>query len=241
MATNSAINTANPIAVASGGTGDATLTAYAVLCGGTSSTGPVQSIASVGTSGQVLTSNGAGALPTFQSFTGSLALLQTQDASSSASLDFTTGFSTNYTNYLVTIRNLTAGTAAAQLYMKVTTDGGSNWLGGTGYTSGVNYNALNSTTLTNGNTSAGAQFRLTGTGISTSAPGYGADIWCMNVNTGGVMSIVGQCSFLPNGGTYSYGTIVGYNSGSLTVDGFQFLMSSGNISTGTISVYGLVK
>jgi len=36
------------------------------LTGGTTSTGAFQSIASVGTSGQVLTSNGAGALPTFQ-------------------------------------------------------------------------------------------------------------------------------------------------------------------------------
>lgn len=55
-----------PVTVANGGTGDTSLTAYAVLTGGTTSTGAVQSIASVGTSGQVLTSNGAGALPTFQ-------------------------------------------------------------------------------------------------------------------------------------------------------------------------------
>jgi len=55
-----------PVAVSQGGTGDTSLTAYAVLTGGTTSTGAVQSIASVGTSGQVLTSNGAGALPTFQ-------------------------------------------------------------------------------------------------------------------------------------------------------------------------------
>jgi hypothetical protein len=52
--------------VAGGGTGVASLTTYAVICGGTTTTGAVQSIASVGTSGQVLTSNGAGALPTFQ-------------------------------------------------------------------------------------------------------------------------------------------------------------------------------
>lgn len=44
----------------------ATFTAYAVITGGTTSGGSLQSIASVGTSGQVLTSNGAGALPTFQ-------------------------------------------------------------------------------------------------------------------------------------------------------------------------------
>jgi len=56
-----------PLPVSDGGTGRTSATAYGVLCGGTTSTGAHQSIASVGTSGQVLTSNGAGALPTFQS------------------------------------------------------------------------------------------------------------------------------------------------------------------------------
>lgn len=54
------------IAVADGGTGRSSQTAYAVLCGGTSTTSAQQSVASVGTAGQVLTSNGAGALPSFQ-------------------------------------------------------------------------------------------------------------------------------------------------------------------------------
>jgi hypothetical protein len=44
-----------------------------VLCGGTTSTGAYQSIASVGTAGQILTSNGAGALPTFQAAGGGFA------------------------------------------------------------------------------------------------------------------------------------------------------------------------
>lgn len=54
------------VAVADGGTGRSSHTAYAVICGGTTATDAQQSIASVGTSGQVLTSNGASALPTFQ-------------------------------------------------------------------------------------------------------------------------------------------------------------------------------
>lgn len=54
-----------PVSVANGGTGVVTFTAYAVLCGGTTSTGPLQSIASVGTSGQALKSGGAAALPSF--------------------------------------------------------------------------------------------------------------------------------------------------------------------------------
>tara|TARA_R110000822_G_scaffold66650_2_gene162622 strand:+ start:2475 stop:3257 length:783 start_codon:yes stop_codon:yes gene_type:complete len=60
----------NATPVANGGTGAATATAYAVQCGGTTSTGAHQSIASVGTAGQVLTSNGASALPTFQASVG---------------------------------------------------------------------------------------------------------------------------------------------------------------------------
>jgi hypothetical protein len=63
----------NALPVSAGGTGVSSNTAYAVLCGGTTSTNPIQSIASVGTTGQVLTSNGAGALPTMQTITSFVA------------------------------------------------------------------------------------------------------------------------------------------------------------------------
>lgn len=55
------------VPVADGGTGRSSHTAYAVICGGTSSTNAQQSVASLGTAGQVLTSQGAGALPTWTS------------------------------------------------------------------------------------------------------------------------------------------------------------------------------
>ncbi len=53
----------------------ATLTQYAVVCGDSASKN-VQTIASVGNAGEVLTSNGAGALPSFQSASGGLAGLR---------------------------------------------------------------------------------------------------------------------------------------------------------------------
>lgn len=55
--------------VANGGTGLSTTTAYSVVFTGTTSTGAFQASAGPGTSGQILTSNGAGALPTFQTST----------------------------------------------------------------------------------------------------------------------------------------------------------------------------
>jgi hypothetical protein len=56
--------------VAGGGTGIATTTAYSVVFTGTTATGAFQASAGPGTSGYVLTSNGAGALPTFQAGSG---------------------------------------------------------------------------------------------------------------------------------------------------------------------------
>src|ERR1700678_2371845 len=57
---------AGTLSVAGGGTGDTSFTAYSVITGGTTSTGALQSVSGVGTSGQVLTSNGPAALPTWQ-------------------------------------------------------------------------------------------------------------------------------------------------------------------------------
>jgi hypothetical protein len=62
----SSLTLGTDLPVTEGGTGASSQTAYAVLAGGTTSTGAYQSVASVGSSGEVLTSNGAGALPTFQ-------------------------------------------------------------------------------------------------------------------------------------------------------------------------------
>lgn len=54
------------VVVADGGTGVSSITAYGVLCGGTTTTGAIQPLASLGTAGSRLTSAGAGALPSFK-------------------------------------------------------------------------------------------------------------------------------------------------------------------------------
>lgn len=58
----------NAVTVAEGGTGKSSLTAYALLAGGTTATGDIQQV-TTGTSGQVLVSNGSSALPSFQTLT----------------------------------------------------------------------------------------------------------------------------------------------------------------------------
>lgn len=56
----------SPVSVANGGTANTTFTPYAVLCAGTTATGAFQNVSGVGSAGQILTSNGAAALPTWQ-------------------------------------------------------------------------------------------------------------------------------------------------------------------------------
>lgn len=60
----------SPLTVAQGGTGATSFTAYSVILGGTTSTGALQNVSGLGSSGQVLTSNGAGAAPTWQASGG---------------------------------------------------------------------------------------------------------------------------------------------------------------------------
>jgi hypothetical protein len=72
------LNVTTDVAVQYGGTGRSDATEYAVICGGTTTTGAHQSIASVGTAAQVLTSNGPGALPTFQAAAGGSSPTTTQ-------------------------------------------------------------------------------------------------------------------------------------------------------------------
>jgi hypothetical protein len=64
------VNLANGVTgtlpVGNGGTNNTTFTAYSVICAGTTATGAFQNVSGLGSSTQVLTSNGAGALPTWQ-------------------------------------------------------------------------------------------------------------------------------------------------------------------------------
>lgn len=110
--TNTLLDTGTvPIPVPDGGTGVASTTAYAVVCGGTSSTAALQPVASVGSAGQVLTSNGAGNLPTFQAAGGGGGLTWNNQASSSVTMAVSNAYWTNNGASLVTY---TLPTTAAQ-------------------------------------------------------------------------------------------------------------------------------
>lgn len=237
---------AGTLPVANGGTGVATATAYALIAGGTTGAGALQSIASVGTSGQVLKSNGAGALPTFQNEAGAFVLIQTQTASASAAVDFISGLNdTSYDSFLIRLDSVKAATDDVGLVMRVGTGGGPTY-----QTSGYHYVLdrvrAGSATPAITQSTTGTYLTLTETGGTTglgNAAGekFTGEIvfadpessdFCEFSYRGQYGLALGESGSVVGGGRYN-------TAGAITA--IRFLMTSGNIASGRFSLYGLKK
>src|ERR1700678_362442 len=150
--------------VAVGGTGNTTFTAYSVICAGTTATGTFQNVSGLGSSGQILTSNGASALPTWQSAgAGAGAVgwnyITSATASNSATLNFDALFSSTYSQYMFVFNNLIPATNEVYFSANLGTGGTPTWVT-SGYSSNqyvTNYNA----TATTGSNTGGATGAIT--------------------------------------------------------------------------------
>lgn len=143
LTTDSAVN------VTQGGTGATSFTAYAVLCGGTTSTSALQPVASVGTSGQVLTSNGPSALPTFQTPTyQGITLGTAQNSTSGSTIDFTSIPSTAKEITIMLSEVSTNGTG--DIYIQLGDSGGVETTGYLGASTSLGASSVTSSNLTTG-------------------------------------------------------------------------------------------
>lgn len=133
------------VSVAKGGTGNTSTTAYAVQCGGTTSTGAHQPVASVGTAGQVLTSNGASALPSFQNPSAGGLTEGTEVATTSGTAHAFTGLPAGIRRIIFALREVsTNGSSLVQVQLST---GGifktSGYIGGSGdYVPTANFTSL---------------------------------------------------------------------------------------------------
>ena len=173
------------LTVAGGGTGVTTLTtAYAPVCAGTTATGAVQ-VASTGlsTSGYVLTSNGASALPSFQAAAGGatpdFTFVSTSSATPGASTFDVTGLTAN--NYLLIVQNFRPTGSGNDLQMQVGTGGGPTIITTNYVYGGI---ALTHGGLVSGTNTSGASYMLLDTnsdGLFGTLPGNNAFIYVNNV------------------------------------------------------------
>ena len=168
-----------------------------------------------------------------------LTLIATRTASTSASLEFTSVLSTNWSTYYVSIRNLVPASNTVDLNITFSNDNGSTYLS-------TNYkyaylNQMTSGTLValGSNSSSACQIA---TNISNaSATSLDADIYFYNLNTTTYPSYYkGRLTHYQTDGSGNYNSPVGGMNTDLTgIDAMKFAYSTGNITSGTIYLYGV--
>lgn len=205
------------VTVPGGGTGDTTFSAYAPICGGTTTVGALQSAASgISNSGYVLTSTGSSSVPTFQAVS---------DSSSIHTIDADSGSMTP-TSGTVTISGGTTGLTTTATASTMDLTGTLNvGHGGTGDTSFTTYSPIFGGTTTTGalqSSSTGQSntgYVLTSTGASSlptfqNVSSSGAII-TIDCNTGSASPTAGVINLTTSTGR-AYGTAV-FTAGSNSI------------------------
>ncbi len=227
-----------------GGTGASSFTAYSVLCAGTTSAGIFQNVSGVGSSTNVLTSNGAGALPTWQAAPGDkLVKIQAITASNQATVEFDSKFSSTYDVYMFTFTNVIPVTNNVIFYSQLGTGGTPTWTT-SGYKWQSEINVAGSVFLLN--STSDAQIVLNqnqGTyGANSSFSGMNGYLYIIGTNnTSNFGTGVGQLGYITATTQYCATSNVSFYVGAATYTSVKFYFSSGNVSSGTITMYGLAK
>jgi len=159
-------------------------------------------------------------------------LLNTLTAASSATLADTTSMTSAYSSYEIILINVVPATATVQLMLQVHS-------GGTFPTTAYICNSA----LFSGNTVTSATpttfIPLSHTSVVNSTPGISGKILVSSVNTSG-LHMWNYAGTQTQTGIAVFPFIsTGFWNSAAAIDGFQILFSSGNITSGTVKIYGL--
>jgi hypothetical protein len=198
--------------------------------------------------------SGAAALPTWRTPVGadgaSKVLLAIYTPSAAASVDITSVLSSTYDTYEIEVQHLVPVTDAVSLFVRFDTSNGASFdAGATDYivaSRGLNSGGTSEDASSGGTTAIRVSGGTTGIGNTASLGGLNGLIRVCNVNTtSGQKHLEFTTSYYTTGGALiSMNGAGASNSATLrdaAVNAVQLLMSSGNISSGTIRVWGIRK
>lgn len=172
---------------------------------------------------------------------GGLVYLDTQTASNSAALIFTTGFSDTYDNYLLILTGILAASGTANLGFQISNDGGSSWLASTNYSWDI-YTASGGSVT--GSTSSGTDRGLIALNLNSSAGQTVSGIIRFNNlrSAANYKETWAQMTGLDHSSALTTWTSdsLSQDNGNKT-NGIKILMSSGNIALGKGQLYGIAQ
>lgn len=181
---------------------------------------------------------------------GSLTFISKQTASSSANISFTSGINSTYKEYIFYFVNMHPATDIAEFQFNMSIDGGSN------------YNVTKTTTLFKARLAENDSIQELGYEAGSDlaqSTNYQSFTYAgirneNDASLNGVLRIfnpssntfvkhfISECNYMSKSGTTSvtYNSfIAGYGNTTSSVDAIDFKMSSGNIDSGDIILFGL--
>lgn len=170
-----------------------------------------------------------------------MVLLEQHTASSSGSLDFTTFISSSYDSYVFKLQNILPATSTDDFWIRFGTGGGPTWDTGANYTwaYGQNSQIPNATNL---GTAGDGKFKIGNSLSNTSTDGASGEIDIFDpLSTSSHKLLSGRLANVDSSGNFVQVHVAGRYVSTTAVTGVRFLFSSGNIASGTIRVYGLLK
>ena len=192
-----------------------------------------------GDDGQVLTSTGAGSPPAFEDAGGGGAwnIIGTSVASDSATID-QTGLSSTYDTYAIALSDIRSASDSVNGWLRLGDSSGID-SGASDYK--FNYsNRSTDGTLTEGIDAADPQMLLISNFGNATGEG-GGGLFYLHCPTDGVTfpHISGHYSVTATDGSVRGGLSFGRRSTVIAVDRVQFLLSSGNVTSGRMTVWGI--
>jgi hypothetical protein len=176
-----------------------------------------------------------------------LVLLEQHTASNSAALNFTGSISSTYDEYVIEILNLTPATNAASALLQFSTNAGSSYDSGTNYAHQA-FRWINSSQAAAGANSGATSITIDGGGgvdklnNTASNGGLCGTFHLFNpLSSSAYKLLTGQTTFYSSGSLWDGASVAAQYLSTSAVNAFSISMSSGNITSGTVRVYGIAK
>jgi hypothetical protein len=158
-----------------------------------------------------------------------LTFLATADAASDATIDFTAFDNALYDSYLFTFANLESVNDLVTLQCRTSSDGGST------YDSGASDYRVDGTA-----SGSGVSFiSVTGLGNNANEQGFSGDLRIFGAGLARFTRLTWFGGTTPANGTFTNVFQSAERASAADVDAIRFLISGGNIESGTITMYGM--
>lgn len=231
MTTNNAVN-------------QPSLTADGQLMIGSSAGGPLAGTITAGTNITVTNANNSITIASTGGGGGSMTLLASQTAANSATLDFANFFSSSYDQYYFEFINVLPATNSTTMQVLLGTGGGPTYVTANyfhnefcGVGADGSYNNFGSNSDSAAYVTPHATYVISN---SATYAGVSGSMWLSGTNgSSAVAKGNGNCSFISTQATNIITTMFGFSQPAATFTAIRFQMASGNITSGTIRMYGI--